>query len=214
LRPIADTAERVAENEMPKADEALSRAQRKDTDAPRREEQLKQADEELARAQKHLDALRQENEKLAQSRLDQPWMEPRGGRAARQQQLAQRADELSVKNLTQDPAARQELEAVRAEQNQLAEELRRLAQESELFRNALDATRAEQAQKLADQAKDLAQAQRDLNEAAKGALPKEIDPKLAELVRKQQDLADRAGELARRTAVPVKLANKQPLPPA
>src|SRR5262249_39169743 len=122
LRPIADTAERVAGNEMPKADEALSRAQRKDTDAPRREEQLKQADEELARAQKQLDALRQENEKLAQSRLDQLRMEQL---AARQQQLARRANELAAKNLTQDPAARQELEAGRAQQGPPAQGPRR-----------------------------------------------------------------------------------------
>ncbi len=211
LQPLADTAETVAREEMPRTEEALGQAQQPQLDVPSRAKQLQRADNELARAQQQLGLIQQQNEKLARDRLDQLKL---AQLAARQQQLGQRAAELAAKDPMQDPAARQELDALRAEQDQVAAELKRLAQESDLLRNALDAARVEQAQQLADQAKTLAQAQRELNQASKEAgFQKAMEAKLAGLARKQQELADKAADLARKTDVPAKVANKAPLRP-
>ncbi len=210
LQQITDVAQQVADQEMTRSDEALNQAQNKKTDAPRREQQFQKADEELARAQKQLDLLKQQNEKLARDRLDQLKLEQL---AQRQQELGKRAADVAAKNPMQDPEAKKDLDALRAEQTQVAEELKRLTEQSDLFKTALDAAAAEQAKQLADQAKELAEAQRDLNEAAKDGLQKELQGKFAELARKQQELAQKATELARETAQPAKAANKQPLRP-
>jgi hypothetical protein len=209
LRPLSDTAEQLARSEMTRSEQALTKAQDRTQDANRRDEQLRLADAELARAQKQLDQLRQQNEKLAQARLDQLKLEQL---AQRQEDLGKRASELTGKDPKRDPQARAELDRLRTEQNEVADELRRLAEQSELLREALKAAQADQAKDLAAKAKELAQAQRDLTEAAKETTAKEAAP-FGELARKQQELARKAAELARETARPARAASKQPLRP-
>jgi hypothetical protein len=210
LQPISDTAEQLARKELTESEQALDRARDKKKDANQRDQQLQKADEELTRAQKQLDALRTQNDKLAQARLDQLKMEQL---ALKQQDLGKRTEEMAAKNPMQDPLARAELDKLRTEQNEVAQELARLTQESELFKDALKAVQAEQAKQLAEEAKQLAQDQRDLNEAARDTAEKAAAEKFGELARKQQELAKKATDLARETALPAKAANKQPLRP-
>src|SRR5207248_10023184 len=97
----------------------------------------------------------------------------------------------------------------RVEPNEVADELRRLADQSELLREAVMAAQADQAKDLAEKAKELAQAQRDLTEAAKGTAAKGAEGQFGELARKQQELALKAAALAPESARPARAAHKQ-----
>jgi hypothetical protein len=210
LQALANQAQDIAEAEMTRGDEALGRAQDPKLDEGWREGQFQKADRELASAQKRLDELTRLNDRLAQDRLDQMKME----RLARQEEeLARKTADLATRDPLKEPAAQKGLADVKSEQSRVADELKRLTDQSKLFQGALDAVRAEQATKLAEEATKLAQAQRDLTEAEKETFQKENNAQFAELARKQQDLADRAAQLARQTDPATRAAGAPPLRP-
>ncbi len=185
LRDLAERARQLTAGPLHRSEQALADAGRPEVDAARRAQLLLAADEELARAQQLLDGLHQDNDRAAQDRLDQLELA----------KLAERQAELA--RLAKDPAAQQKLEALRAEQAKLAAAMRRLAEKSSLVRAALDAARARQAQQLATQAQELTQKQQQLTMDGDKTFKHLVETKLAELMRQQQELAEKAAQLAR-----------------
>ncbi len=209
LQPLADRARDVADREVHDASQDLRGAETAKK-ADERSERLKKADAEVAAALARLEALRKENERAAQERLDQARLEMA---AERQQNLAERAAELAAKDPVRDPSAKPDAEQLRREQADLANDLQRLADQSEAVKNALDAARAEQARKLGERAEDLAKAQRDVADARRATEQKRQDDKLGDLARRQQELAERAAKLAEETKSAAQAARAAPLKP-
>jgi hypothetical protein len=198
LQAVAGQAQGVAEGEMTRAGEELGRAREKQKDAPAREQHLQKADRELAAALARLGELRRLNDRLAQDRLDQLQMEQL---ARREADLAKRAAELAGKR-PPDPTTPKALDGLRAEQEKVTAALRRLGEESRLFREALASDRARRAKALAATARKLAEAQRDLGRDEDAALRKQTDELLARFARQQQELADSAARLSPRATGP------------
>jgi hypothetical protein len=209
LGPVADRARTVADQEMRRADAALRDAasQKKATD---RDRSLGQTDEELTAALKQLEELRQTNERLAQERLDRAKLEML---AERQKALAERAAAEVEKDPVRDPSTKPGTEPLRREQKEVADELRRLAEQSESLRGALNEARAEQTKDLAERARELAKAERDLAQTAEETERKRSVERFAELARKQQKLAEKAAALARETREPTRAAQIEPFQP-
>jgi hypothetical protein len=188
LQDLAELAQEVAEGEMVRSDEALKQAQDRQTDATAREEHLDRADQELAAALRRLDDLGQLNDRLARDRVDHAELE----------RLAQRQERLGKQPL--DSHDKDELEQVRATQDKLIAELDRLAQESQLFREALEAARSDQARRLAEKARELAAKQRALAQAKDEVRDKVSQGVLGNFTRRQEKLAAEAEWLAQQTA--------------
>ena len=157
-----------------------------------RVQEVNGADQELAQALARLEELEKVNERLAQDRLDQMRMEHL---AQRQEDLGKRLRELAAKD--QNDARQTELALLRAEQDTIARELDDLAEQSRLFKESLREFRADQAKQLAQKARALAREQRAWSAASQEMLLRELIIKLAELARKQDDLAARAEQLGR-----------------
>jgi hypothetical protein len=200
LQNLAERALEIAETEMLRSDEALGRAGDQKADAAGREPFLHKADQELASALRRLDDLKNKNAELAQDRLDQMRME----------QLAQRESELA-KKVPKTVGPQPRLDKLRAEQEQLAQDLSRLLEESKLFRKALAAARAGEADKLAAQAGKLAQAQRDLAQGEAQARQKQMEWLLGDFAKKQQALTAEADRLAEKTAEAARDLRARPL---
>jgi hypothetical protein len=209
LQPVADRAADVADKEMHNSAEDLRTApkQKKADDRTRR---FTDADQQLANALRKLDDLKKANDLLAQQRLDQMKLEMA---AEREKNLAERAAELAAKDPVRDPSAKNEAEQLRREQQEAANELRRLTEQSEALKKALDQANAEKANSLADKAKELAEAQRQLAEAQKDTERKQAGEQYGELARKQQELAERAAKLAQGTKQATRTAKANPLKP-
>lgn len=200
LQPVADRAQNVADREMHRSDEALSAAA-KETKATPRDQRLQQADKELSAALQQLDELRKANDQAAQARLDQMKLETL---AQRQQQLAEKTGEQA-----KEPAAAPKTDQAKEEQRDIAKDLQKLTEQSEPLRSALDATKADQAKQLAEQARKLAQAERELRRQGE----QEPQGEMADLARKQQELAAKADKLARQTTPHAQAAKAAPLNP-
>jgi hypothetical protein len=209
LENLARKVDDVARGELSRTQDALNSARKADA-APKRFEQLRRADRDLESAVRKLDALQKENQRLAQQRLDQMRLE---NLAARQKELAKKAEELASRDPVRDPMARKEAQEARAEQNRVAEELRRLAAQSPDLQKALEAARAEQARELADRARELAQTQRDLAQAGAETERQRQGGRLAELTRRQEELTRQAEQLALQTRTPADSARIAPLRP-
>lgn len=192
LLALAERAFDIAESELGRSDQHLAKAEEKQLDAALREQQVKQADQELLKALTRLEELAKVNERLAQDRLDQLRMERL---ALQQEALGQRMKELAAKGPNLDQASKDELALLRAEQDEIARELDRLLEQSQLFKESLQKFRAAQAHQLAQKAQELAQAQRDLGDARQETMLRELKNRLADLARKQEDLAGRAEQM-------------------
>ncbi len=185
LLALGERAFAIAQNEMASTEQHLAKAGDKQVDAAVREEHLKQADLDLSKALARLDELTRLNERLAQDRLDRMRIDDL---ARRQEELARRLKELAALD-RQDSILQKELALLRAEQDKIARELERLTAESRLFKESLQTFRANEAKALARKARELAQGQRDVSSAGGEALSQELKTKLAELAKKQADLA-------------------------
>jgi hypothetical protein len=208
LQSVTERAKDVAEREMRRSQAALDQAAEKKRPPNERNAQLQNADKQLTSALRKLDELKKANDKLAQDRLDQAKVEML---ADREKQLAEKAAELTEKDLVRDPAAREQAEQIKREQAEVAAELQRLTEQSEALRSALDEARAEQTRQAAERARELAQAERDLARASAETDRKRNTERLGELARKQQELAEQEARLAQETQRPAQTAKTPPL---
>jgi hypothetical protein len=209
LQPIADVVKQIADTEIARSDRNLSWAEREHRPNAR-DGQLQNADRELSSAVRKLEELTRANERLAQDRLDQLKLERL---AARQQQLAERAADQASRDPIKDAKSKEQARQIERDQAELADEVRKQAEQSETLRNALDAARSAQANKLAQQARNMAQAQRDLTQAARDNEERLKREQWADVARKQNDLADEADRLARDTRQSARTAQANPLRP-
>jgi hypothetical protein len=209
LQPVADRARDVADKEMHNSAEDLRTAPKQKT-ADGRTQRFDDADQQLANALQKLEALKKANDQLAQQRLDQMKLEMA---AEREKDLADRAADLAAKDQARDPSAKNEADQLRREQQQAADDLKRITEQSESLKNAMDQANAEKAKELADKAKELAEAQRQLAEAQKETEQKAAGEKYGELAKKQQELAERAAKLAQETKPATRAAKTNPLKP-
>jgi hypothetical protein len=207
LQPVAELARDMADQEMPKSQQALEQTLRKTTPAERNRA-FDKAGEQLDSAAKRLDQLQKANERVAQERLDQIKLETL---ADREKRLAEQAAELAAKHPVLDPKAREWTENLKREQEQLAQELERLGQQSEALKQALEKARQEQARRMAERARELAKAQRELARAEVETEHRRNVDRLAELARQQQELAERQAKLARETNPTAPQARTAPL---
>ena len=138
LQPIADRAQDVADQELKKSEAALHEAGAEKQPPAQRYRQFGKADKQLGSAVRRLEELKRDNDKLAQQRLDQAKLEQL---ADRQKQLAEKATELAAKDPVRDPSAKNEAEQLKREQQDVANELQRLTEQSEAIKNALDQAR-------------------------------------------------------------------------
>jgi hypothetical protein len=205
--PLARRAQDVADRQMQNADQNLKQAEIQ-PEFRARDKELKDADRELATAIRRLEAMHHEADRLAQLRLDQMNLE---NLANRQEQLAQEATDQIMRDPVKQPAGPNDLRKLQQNQNELVNDLQKQIRESPDLRQALESIRAEQAKGLSDRARGLAQSQRDLNRAAAESEKQQNRDKLAELARKQQDLADRADRLAKETRQQAEATHTSPL---
>lgn len=140
LERLGRQADGIADRELRQSDAALQRAAEKKTAAPQRDDAFQTANKELTSALKKLEELKKANDKLAQERLERQQVDML---AEREKQLAERAAELASKEPMRAPKAREELEQLKREQAEIAVELQRLSEQSEVLRNALEAARAD-----------------------------------------------------------------------
>jgi hypothetical protein len=207
LRDLADRARQLAAGQLHRSEQALGDARQPEADAVRRAQLLHAADLELAQAQKLLDDLNQDNDRLAQDRLDQQEL---GKLADRQAELARQAAGLMGKNAKDDPERQKMLEALRIEQEKLAAAVKRLTEQSPRLQAALKAAQARQAQELATQAQNLAEKQQKLTMEADKTFKHLVETKFADLVRQQQELAEKAARLGQDTKAALARAEKMP----
>jgi hypothetical protein len=198
LSRLAEALRGIADREMRDADTALNKA--KEPKAPDRAEQLKQAKESLEQARRKVDDLRKENEKIARDRLDKRKLE----------ELAQEEKDLAEKAKA---AGKKDAADLAKKQKALEEELNKLKEQSEAIRKAADAAKSDEAQKLADEAKRIADEMKDLNDAMKRAEKDSAQERLAELKKRQDELAKKAKELADKTDAASRIAQSPPLNP-
>jgi hypothetical protein len=196
---LAATARHVADNQMRAAEKSLREAAAEPQSGKARREEFGKADQQLDSALKHLDALRAENDRLAKEQRDLAKAERL---ADKEQALADRAAELATKDPTRNPQVKKEAELLQKEQAETAAELQRLADSSDALKKALDEARAEQAREAAERAKDLAETQRELAMATAETDQKRQIERLADLTKKQEDLAAKQAQFARETKLP------------
>jgi hypothetical protein len=205
LRPLAGQARDIADEEMSRSGQALQRAEQETQPEPRNR-QLGDSDKELTAARSRIEQLRQANERLAQARLELLQLELL---SERQQRLAER----TAGDSTNQPSKRDSAPQLKREQKDIANNLQRLADQSEPIRKALDAARTEQAQKLAARARELAQGEKELLEAVRETRQREKEIRLAELADKQRALAEQASQFAQETRSAAYAALTPPLRP-
>ncbi len=208
LQPLANKVQNVAEQEMRRAEDGLRTAQAKQKQADERDQQLRNADKEVTQALDKLDDLKKTNEQLAKQRLDQARVEML---ADRQKELADRANELANRDPVRDPETRKELERLKQDQADVAQDLEKLNNQSEAVKNALAEARANEANDLAERAEKLAQEQRKLAQEQAGNEKKLAQDRLTELAQKQQELADKGRQLALDTKSAANSARAQQL---
>ncbi|MFO0878427.1 MAG: hypothetical protein U0840_13900 [Gemmataceae bacterium] len=204
---LAELARDVADKQMREVDSNLARAQ-KTREAADRQKNLQKTEDDLSRALARLEKLKEANEQMARDQQDQARLE---ALADRQQQLAEKAAEMASKHPVLDPNAKKQAEQVRREQEEVAQELRKLTDQSPALRKALEQARAEQARQAADKASELAQAQRELARASEQTERKRDAERLGALAQKQQELARQASDLSKETEKPARANFAKPL---
>jgi hypothetical protein len=197
LGRVSEALQGLADREMRDADTALAKAK-----------ESRKADDQTAefdKARKALDdALRKvnelipENERIAQDRLDKRKLEDL---AREQQELADQAKGADPKEATD----------IAKKQKELEEQLNKIREQSEGLKKAADAARAEDAKRLAEAAKKIADEMRDLDRAVKNAERDSAQDRLAEVKKKQDELARKAKELAEKTDAASRIAQTPPL---
>lgn len=205
LQPLADRLQQVADQDVQRAEREMAQAE-KEEQAQQRNDRLKAADRELSAALEKLDALRKANDQLAQERLDRARLELA---AQREEDLAKQAAEMAAKDPVKDPEAKPKAERLRQEQDDVAKDLQRLADQSDPLRQAMEAAKAEEAKKLAERARELARAERELADARRDV----ERGRLGDLADKQKALAEKIARLAEESKLPAKAAPAAPVKP-
>jgi hypothetical protein len=197
LKPLADDIRAVGEREFRQAAEALRDAAAALDKA--RVPPLERADAALAEARGKLESLIQTNRDLADARLDQVQLD----------ELAERERELAEQ--ARQAATPEELDRLTKEQQEIADELKKLTENDVSLREAMKAAHADEARQLAEQARKLAEAERELDAKLAEAERQRNLAKLAELARRQKQLADEADRLASQTRAAAQAAKASPL---
>jgi len=180
----------IAEIEMTKSAEALKRFSEKDRALLDAEKDLQASQQELISARAKLDRMLALNKLITQDRLDQFQLDRL---ARRQEALAQRLEKLLAdEKMMNNPDAAKEVEAIRNEQAKLTEEAAKIEEQSPLVKESMQSLQVMRAEQLAKETEQLAAEQRKMRDAGPDELPKEIKERIAELARRQTDLADRA----------------------
>src|SRR5262249_5137450 len=178
LARLADEIRRVADQELRDAEAALARA-RSDPKAADLNDQFTKAADSIDAARRRINDLLKQNEQAANDRMDKRKLED----------LAQEQKDLSDKAKTAGPKDAAELAK---KQKEIEDQLAKLREQSEAIKKAADAARGEEAKKLADEAKKIADDMQDLNRALKQADKNSLEDRLAELKKKQDELARKA----------------------
>lgn len=210
LQPIAEKARDVADREMQKSEADLREASVAKKTGPARDASFKDADKQLANAVQKLEDLKKLNDQIAKDRTDQMRVETL---AARQQELAEKAAELAKKDPVRDATAKDEAEQLKKEQGDVANELKKLTENSPALQKALDEARAEQTRQAAERASELAEAQRELASAQAETEKDRQAARFSELAKRQEELARKAADLADETKQSARTARAQPLKP-
>jgi hypothetical protein len=199
VKPLADQMTAVDEVEMRQAGEAYREATLA-TDRGR-VAPLKSADAALTAARGKLEALLKQNRELADSRLDE----------LKLADLAERERELA--DQTKPVATPEELEKLAAQQQRLADELKRLAETNQNLQDAVREAQADELRRLSEQARALAEAERRLDAQIAEAQRQRNVERFADLARRQQELAVDADRLAAQTRSATRNAGANPLDP-
>lgn len=197
LSDLANAVRDIGENEVRNADTALNQA-RRDEKADPRTKNLDKADNSLVEAIRKLDALRQENERLAKERLDK----------ARLDRLAEEQKNLADETAKAD---KDKLEELQKKQKELEEQLKKLQEDSDPIRKALEELQRQRAEQLANESKRLAQQLRDLTRDMQANEQNAREQRVADLLKKQDELSRKARELADKTDVASRTAPLSPL---
>lgn len=201
MQPLADKAANAADQEMRQADQALQAAERAKQADPRAA-RLQDAEQKVGEAVRRLEEMQQSNQELAQAQLDQMKLE----------MLAQRQQELGDKAKAEAAKDKPENQPLQREQNDLARDLKQMAEKSDLLREAMNRGNAEQAHEMAEKLRQMAQAERDLADARAAARQEKSGP-LADLARKQQELAEQIGKFAEASKTATQMARTEALKP-
>jgi hypothetical protein len=199
LGRMADALRGLADRQMREAEAALTRAK----ESPKAEDQnaqFKRAEKSIDEALQKVTELIKDNEKTAQERLDKKKLED----------LARDQQDLADKAKTADPKESSDLAK---RQKELEEQLKKLQETSEALKKSGAAARGEDLGKAAQEADRIAREMGELNQAMKQAEKDSAQERLAELKKKQEDLAKRAKDLAEKTDAASRVAQTSPLNP-
>jgi len=199
LNRLAQTFRDVAQSDLREADDALRQAYRNDRQDTR-QQGLTRAEVALIDAIRKLDESYQDNERLAKDRLEIQKFE---NVADQQMDLADETAE----------AKDDKLAVLEKKQQELADMLAKLQNDSEPLRQAIRDLQQRQQQKLSRETQDLEQQLRDLTQAMRQTEQKTREGRFAGLLRKQEDLARRAQDLAERSGSAARAAPLSPLKP-
>jgi hypothetical protein len=209
-KPLADLAREVAAAEMKQSERSLDSASADRKTPAEREAHFQDSEKQLDSALAKLEQMKRQNEELAQKALAQ---EELAKLADKEQSLAEKAADLASKDPVKDPSARDEADKIKQQQQQNADELRKLTDQNPELQKALQEANAQQARDLAQRAQELAQQQQELAKASADTEKRQNEERLADLARRQQELADKANELAKETKDPAQAAKTNPLRP-
>jgi hypothetical protein len=209
LQAIAERAQQVADHELQHSSQDLQQAE-KEANSEQRDKQLQNTDQDLASALRKLEEMRRENDGLAQARLDQMKLENLAGR---QEQLAQQAEEQAAQNLVKDPKSRDMDRQLQRGEDEVAKELQHQIDKSDILKKALESSRADEIQQLAKRARELAKAEKELKQAAQETNQKLNKERLADLAKKQQELAEKIGQFSEQTRQSAQAAVTNPSKP-
>lgn len=197
LRSLASAARDLAENELATAEDELRKAGT-ETDLKKRNEAFDKAGKALAEAVDKLNRLQQKNDDTAANRLDR----------SRLEQLAEEQRRLAEEAAKADPAKLKELQD---KQKELNDRLAELTKESDALRKAKEEADRQRANELADDLKKLADKQRDLDEAVNKSADAARREQLDELKKLQKELNDKAAKLKDKTDPAARLGDTKPL---
>src|SRR5262249_43190253 len=199
LGRMADALRGLADRQMREAEAALARAKESST-AKDQNAQLTKAEKSIGEALQKVTELIKDNERTAQERLDKKKLEDL---ALDQQDLADKVKTAAPKE-TGDLARRQK---------DLEEQLKKLQETSDALKKSAAAARANDLDKAAQEADRIAREMGELNQAMKQAEKDSAQERLAELKKKQEELAKRAKDLAEKTDAASRVAQTAPLNP-
>jgi hypothetical protein len=207
FQPLAQRTQDVAEREVQNAIQKLGQAEQQ-LQRPERDRDLRDADRELSAALRRLEDLRHEADRLAQLQLDQIKLE---NLANRQEHLAEQTAKQILRDPIKQAATPDAVNKLRHDQNELANELRQQVDQSPNLRQALESIRAEQVKQLAERARDLTRSQQKLNQATRDTDRQQNRDRLADLARRQKNLAEQVTQLAKESQASTEAIKTKPL---